>query len=472
MNNILFYEHIKNDDVNNILNIFNNILKFENNNIDLFQVISINNNIYKTLYACGKYFYAVYIDVIDKISDSLKLLVNYITHDGCILIRKNKNTISEIYPLLKYINDRGFSLSYYNYDFLVLKRSNIRKSLARIVLLCKNEELLLEYFLEYYGHIFNFDNIMVVDNNSSNEIMKIYLKYIKKGIIFVREKSEFSNARFFMCNYINFNTHFSEFIIPIETDEFICPYKYKENEDIKDTFKIFFQTINDSVDIIIYKHIFDSVIKYDSENYKQYENKDPLLHISHFNNTTAQNMKMIFRSSSFINKIHTWCHSFHTKNNVSIYTDDFIMLHYTYINSKELYRRAIEVYNFVDTNGDFCLDKHINDQLYDCYQNKVFCFHKCKFILQVHNRKLLKNLFIKKINRYPSNDEYDKLETLNFNETIRNAENYLENMEISDTFVYDSDKEKLEWKIKTLEHNMTFDVMIKYIQKIRTIKSV
>jgi len=465
MNNILLYGSVKNDDVNNILNILNNILKFENNNI---QIIASNDNIHETLYSCGKYFHAVYIDCINNISVSLNLLVNYITHDGCILIKKHKDTLFELYPLQKYINDKGFSISYYNYDYLVLKRSNIKKSLARIVLLCKNEVLVLEYFLEYYGYIFNFDNIMVVDNDSDEKMKSIYLKFIKQGIIFVREKSKFSEAVIFMCNYINFNTHFSEFIIPLETDEFICPYKYKENEDIKDTFRIFLENINDSVDIIIYKHIFDSRVEYDSENYKKYENKDFLIHISNFNNDQAQFMKMIFRSSSFINKIHTWCHSFHTKNNVSIYSNDFVMLHYTYINSKELYRRATEVYGFKNVNDDFCLNSVINNQLYNYYTNKGFCYHKSKFILQVHNRKLLKNLFIKKINRYPTNEEYEKLESLDINETTKNVEKYLENKKKSDKFVYDSEKEKLEWKIKLPDHNIKFDVLIKYIKKIRT----
>jgi len=468
MNNILLYGNVKNAEVNNILNMFNNILKFKNNNI---QIMTSNDDIYQSIYTCGMYFYAVYIDSIKNISNIVKPLCSYITHDGCVLIKKHNNTILDLYNLKNYFEDKGFSISYYNYDYLVLKRSNIKKSLARIVLLCKNEVLMLEYFLEYYGYIFNFDNIMVVDNDSDEKMKNIYLKFIKKGIIFVREKTKFNEAILFMCNYINFNTHFSEFIIPLETDEFICPYKFKENEDIRDTFKMFLEKIHNSVDIIIYKHIFDSRIDYDSENYKKYENKDPLLHISHFNNDQSQFMKMIFRSSSFINKIHTWCHSFHTKNNVSVYTDEFVMLHYTYVNTKEIYRRATEVYEFKNVNDDFFLNNIINNKMYKYYTNKGFCYHKSKFILQVHNRKVIKNLFIKKINRYPTNDEYEKLESLDVNETIRNSEKYIENKKKSDKFVYDSEKENLSWRIKTPGHNMTFDVLIRYIQKIRTIKN-
>lgn len=95
--------------------------------------------------------------------------------------------------------------------------------LAKIFTVTKNEYDLIEDFIRYYGGIFGYENVIILDNESDNPIvLDVYQRYIPKGVT-VRtvvgysgdsQGNHFTNA---MRNY----TTSAEFLIGLDTDCFL-----------------------------------------------------------------------------------------------------------------------------------------------------------------------------------------------------------------------------------------------------------
>jgi hypothetical protein len=463
--NILLYPPGKdNKNIVNKLNIILKLFKYK----DKLIFLSGHGDIKECLYTHGVFYFAIYIDKKKELIDCLKIFLNYLTHDGCILMKINENTLYDLYINRNIFESRGFEYNLYDNEYVIIKRIRIIKVPFRVVLLTKNEKLMLPHFLDYYGYIFHFHNIMVVDNGSNYYMKDIYIKYINKGIIFIRDNSEFTKAMFFMENYINFNIPFCEYVAPLETDEIICPIEYS-NINLKDKIIDIFSKIPKNIELIRYKNIYESVIDYEDENYKLYKNEDPLIHITKFNDFENEPYKVIIRASSF-KKIRRWCHEFETINNTYYYCNDLLFLHYTNINVLEMYKKSLEVFNITDT-------KNRNKDIFNHYINKNFCYHKALILLYVDNRMIIKNIFINHLNKYPELDEYEKLMSLNLEDVIVNCNEYIKNIQKEDKFIEDKNKDDLYLQIKNLNFNnsndnvfpFTFDILKKYMLEIRKI---
>lgn len=94
-----------------------------------------------------------------------------------------------------------------------------------ILTMNKNEKLLLEPWIIYYGNLFSFDNICIVDNGSTDtDVLKILDKYSEKGtrvIYYFNRPEDFSNKGTILKDLAQKYYSDSDFVFFLDVDEFL-----------------------------------------------------------------------------------------------------------------------------------------------------------------------------------------------------------------------------------------------------------
>ncbi|GEC62086.1 hypothetical protein GOX01_24170 [Gluconobacter oxydans] len=99
---------------------------------------------------------------------------------------------------------------------------------VRCITMQKNESKLLEAWIKYYGYLFGFDNLYILDNGSNeSDIFEILNKYQKIGVnvdFSFNEKKDFDRKGEIISEIVHKWDDKNEdydFVIPIDCDEFI-----------------------------------------------------------------------------------------------------------------------------------------------------------------------------------------------------------------------------------------------------------
>jgi hypothetical protein len=94
-----------------------------------------------------------------------------------------------------------------------------------ILTMNKNEKLLLEPWIIYYGNLFSFNNICIVDNGSTDtDVLKVLDKYSEKGtkvIYYFNRPEDFSNKGTILKDLAQKFYSDSDFVFFLDVDEFI-----------------------------------------------------------------------------------------------------------------------------------------------------------------------------------------------------------------------------------------------------------
>lgn len=82
----------------------------------------------------------------------------------------------------------------------------------------KDESDIVEKWIQYYGKIFSFPNLYIIDNYSTDRTYEICKKYISRGVKVFQEKNYKHKGEFMtkIKNSVN-----CDFFLPIDIDEFI-----------------------------------------------------------------------------------------------------------------------------------------------------------------------------------------------------------------------------------------------------------
>src|SRR6056297_2502011 len=94
-----------------------------------------------------------------------------------------------------------------------------------IFLMQKNEERLLPVFVQYYGQLFGYENIHIIDNGSNGKVLKELQKSESAGcnVVYSHSKPEdFENKGKIISGYINENRTEYDVCFPLDCDEFIA----------------------------------------------------------------------------------------------------------------------------------------------------------------------------------------------------------------------------------------------------------
>lgn len=85
----------------------------------------------------------------------------------------------------------------------------------------KNEDDIVAEWIEYYGELFGYENLYIIDNYSDDLTYEICEKYLERGIHLFREHNYKDKGNF--MTYFK-NTTGCDIFIPVDIDEFICYY--------------------------------------------------------------------------------------------------------------------------------------------------------------------------------------------------------------------------------------------------------
>lgn len=101
--------------------------------------------------------------------------------------------------------------------------------ILKIVLMTKNEKHLLRPWVKHHGNIFGYENLYIIDDSSDVAILNYYLGLKQIGVKVYNNKSNLSNLVYHINAVFNEIKSSCDFLIKLDTDEFIGVYNPKNN---------------------------------------------------------------------------------------------------------------------------------------------------------------------------------------------------------------------------------------------------
>ena len=176
------------------------------------------------------------------------------------------------------------------------------RSLAKVIVLSRNEYDLIDDFLTYYGTIFGHENVVVVDNGSDDaRVLQAYKKYEALGVTIESDRDGMMSMSQIVTDAMRRHKSSCEFLIPLDTDEFMyLPGKLDIRDVTQARHAILDHLIKipDDVSILKYGKFLGSIAEKTSEDYSKYKHAKPTHYIKTFYDQGWD--KVIVRSSAFI----------------------------------------------------------------------------------------------------------------------------------------------------------------------------
>jgi hypothetical protein len=174
-------------------------------------------------------------------------------------------------------------------------------ALAKVFTVTKNEYDLIEDFINYYGAIFGYENVVILDNESTDErVLRVYETYRPKGVVVkhtvgyagMKQAEHFTTA---MTEYKSS----AEFLIGVDTDCFLCVNKRCNPEEIR----TYLRTLPSDCDLFVMKKFLMSIVDPSSPNYK--DNKlvrptDCTTFVERDNYAGTSPSHVFYRASNFV----------------------------------------------------------------------------------------------------------------------------------------------------------------------------
>ena len=333
----------------------------------------------------------------------------------------------------------------------------------KIFCVTKNEYDLIEHFIVYYGYLFGYNNIIIIDNNSTHKlVLEIYEKYVKLGIKVVYESDYTGTGQGDMfTKYMSLEKLTCDFLLGLDTDEFLFSYDdLKKGNDpfCKEKILQIFNSynVNDtSFKIISYP---SSVTDKLNKNYINNQMINPATEMVYFTDyylpitegnielTRTSIEKYFARSNAFINT-DNGNHILRTNYGNAVYSK-LGLLHFENTGKRRYFERAKSV---IDGYGYFSTSQDISIQI-DILASKAveswgYGYHKVKIYYIVLLRKYVLELFITYIKRLPLLEELQYHTNNNLYVKSSNIENIFKNcdeaiLNKNRIFIFDDETEK------------------------------
>ncbi len=313
----------------------------------------------------------------------------------------------------------------------------------KIFTVTKNEYDIIEDFINYYGTLFGYDNVIIIDNMSTMQcVLDVYSKYIPKGITVYYEAGyqDKSQGKHF-TKYMNKHKNECDWLIGLDNDEFIVTSNGDNCscDNLCDNLSNILGKLDPSID----KVTFDYFCSYCPGNIQQYAR--PVYEMTRFAYREYAK-KNIFRSKNFISTTNG-NHRGITTNNKCEKTVKFAALHFHNTGVKRLIEKARAIciaYDYIGLNdSDFEILKKLD------LKTTIIGLHRVKQMYCFTSRKYLIDLFVKYIKRLPTETEIethlDKFKNnINYIDEIDNEfQNCAEYRNNSST-IYTADSSELE----------------------------
>lgn len=280
--------------------------------------------------------------------------------------------------------------------------------LAKVILLTKDAYDSIESFLQFYSYLFDAHNITVIDNGSSDpRVLAVYEKYKVHGVTILSETSPFYKADTFMTQYMKQLQTSCEFILPMESDEFMfwLPKAADSNhrilrEDVHD----YLRSIPKDISVIRYGAFYGSSVCIDDPDYKDYMYSDPPRQMTKFWNQDWD--KIIVRADAFV-QVNQWLHHVDVSYGEKITSDTLGLLHFHDTGSKRDWERSKAL---VSGNGHGYLSLQFPEilqlTLAKTYRDMgAPGYHRLHKFYIVLRRKMVADMFRIMVQRLPSLQE-------------------------------------------------------------------
>lgn len=213
-------------------------------------------------------------------------------------------------------------------------------ALAKVFTVTKNEYDLIEDFVRYHGGIFGYDNVVVIDNGSTDErVLDVYSRYTPKGVTVVtrtgyRKDQQGEHFTEIMQQY----KQEAEFLIGLDTDCFFC---VRESCDPQ-TIHAYLRGLPRNYDIFAMQTFLMSVVDPNSSNYQAGKLVRPtdcttFVRRSGYGNISIPHV--FYRAANFV-RTSVGNHGGVTTTNQRMYCPDVAYVHYHETGRQRLYERC------------------------------------------------------------------------------------------------------------------------------------
>lgn len=288
-------------------------------------------------------------------------------------------------------------------------------SLVKICLLTKNEKDMIEDFILFYGSLFGYENLCIIDNGSTApQVLDVYERYKMKGITVIVDSRDLNHHGSIMTEYMSKLAPTCKYIIPLDTDEFIF---FTDGSAItKEKLMDYFLSIPDNVSVVRFQKFYGSIPDLNSSSYVNHRHKRPTTDITDFYDQNWD--KLFVRADRFIS-CAVGNHSVQTTFGDRIISDKLGLLHFHETGVGAQFERAMQA---VEGRGHVRGIDPIPKQIEDALRFMPgIGGHHCKIYLKYITRLHLINEWIARHGRdtLPSPEDmlwlykvYDRLDIL------------------------------------------------------------
>lgn len=282
------------------------------------------------------------------------------------------------------------------------------RAFAKVVLLTKDETHIIEDFLIYYGHLFGFDNLVVIDNGSTEPaVLDVYERYKPKGVTIKVDRSPFPEAVRFMSDHMRALRDSCEWILPLETDEFLfltdsassgVPAERVTTAAIRDHLASF----PSDVHVVRYGRFWGSCVDPSDASYVDGAHSRPPRDMTRFYDQNWD--KIIVRASTFSHMVQ-WCHhAAIAPGGKRVVSDVLGLLHYHETGFRRQVESAVRVvdsFKYVDRTAPPMAQLEATTAL--CKAG-VACGHKVEYYDKYLRRRIVLDAYRRKHGRMPPRD--------------------------------------------------------------------
>lgn len=258
-----------------------------------------------------------------------------------------------------------------------------QKSLVKIFCQTKDEVDMIEDFILYHGYLFGYDNLVIIDHNSTNpKVFEIYETYRQKGVHIEYEPNNEYNLSKTISFFIHKYKDTCIYAIPLDTDEYFCVegQEYEERIDKASILKQLYNLPNTSSKF--YYNYF--CVSQSDQNHEQ-----PIHSVIHFERTTHYT-KVFFRAEHFCG-VDIGFHNGQISQGEVCNASGFIQMHFHQVGCKRFSK-----YSYLQIVGYGYLDPSLQiEQQYTALKKFIamhpqsLANHRTKFYIRMLLRQLI-----------------------------------------------------------------------------------
>lgn len=287
---------------------------------------------------------------------------------------------------------------------------------VKVFCMTRDEYDIIEDFMAYYGYLFGYHNVYIIDNMSRDpRVLEAYDRYSRMGVTVVQEESfEKDDQAAAYTKHMKPHKEDCEFMLGLDTDEFLVPSSLlpvKGNDSSHQTDSIVerekvlktFADLSKEHTLFKINEYSYSLVDVKSEEFRRGRYEYPARSIDSFFVSQICGTKMFCRSSAY-KESGMGNHEVYVEHGVMT-TADICYLHLHNTGTKRMYERskqAVDGYKYADVTAP------IREQLRQIKNApKWHGFHRRDFYALYLTRMFVVDLFREHIKRYPSYWELD-----------------------------------------------------------------